>query len=232
MDLDAVRTFVAVADSGQFGTAATELSITQQAASKRVANLETVLGARLFARTPRGATLTADGRTFLPHARELLGAEARAEDSLRPGRSAAPASTSSIAGSRRRAFSRTSTAAIPTSALLDVLTIASPEEAFEAVVAGTVGRHLPHRRRPGPRAARGASKTAPAVEETHELLVRPAPPARRRGHGYPVPARRPPDRDARARPGSRNRRRPPTTRTSRRPSGSRSTSPARSSATR
>jgi hypothetical protein len=53
VNLDAVRTFVAVADAGQFQEAAADLSITQQAVSKRVAALERDLGARLFTRTPR-----------------------------------------------------------------------------------------------------------------------------------------------------------------------------------
>ncbi|HLX47105.1 MAG TPA: LysR family transcriptional regulator [Streptosporangiaceae bacterium] len=88
MDLDAVRTFVAVADAGQFQEAAIDLSITQQAVSKRVAALEKDLGVRLFARTARGARLTADGQAFLPHARELLQAEQRAAASVRPGRRA------------------------------------------------------------------------------------------------------------------------------------------------
>jgi DNA-binding transcriptional LysR family regulator len=40
VDLDAVRTFVAAAGTGQFQEAATDLSITQQAVSKRIATLE------------------------------------------------------------------------------------------------------------------------------------------------------------------------------------------------
>jgi DNA-binding transcriptional LysR family regulator len=86
VDLDAVRTFVAAADAGRFQDAATDLSITQQAVSKRIAALEKTLGARLFTRTARGATLTGDGEAFLPHARELLLAEARAVASVRSGR--------------------------------------------------------------------------------------------------------------------------------------------------
>ena len=88
MDLDAVRTFVAVAEAGQFSEAAADLSITQQAVSKRVAALEKALGVRLFARTARGAELTIDGQAFLPHARDLLGAAERAAASVRPGRRA------------------------------------------------------------------------------------------------------------------------------------------------
>ncbi|MFJ2761736.1 LysR family transcriptional regulator [Streptomyces prasinus] len=72
MDLEAVRTFVAVAEAGQFQKAAADLSITQQAVSKRIAALERTLGVRLFTRAPRGAELTIDGQAFLPHARELL----------------------------------------------------------------------------------------------------------------------------------------------------------------
>ncbi|MEV7093101.1 LysR family transcriptional regulator [Amycolatopsis sp. NPDC051045] len=85
MDLDAVRTFVAVVEAGRFQDAATDLSITQQAVSKRIAALEKTLGARLFTRTARGARLTGDGEAFLPHARELLAAELRALASVRTG---------------------------------------------------------------------------------------------------------------------------------------------------
>lgn len=88
VDLDAVRTFVTAADAGRFQDAATELSITQQAVSKRIAALEKMLGVRLFTRTARGARLTGDGEAFLPHARELLLAEARAVASVRSGRRA------------------------------------------------------------------------------------------------------------------------------------------------
>ncbi|MEU8464037.1 LysR family transcriptional regulator [Streptomyces sp. NPDC029003] len=86
MDLEAVRTFAAVAEAGQFQKAAADLSITQQAVSKRVAALERALGVRLFTRTPRGAELTIDGQAFLPHARDLLRAAERAVASVRVGR--------------------------------------------------------------------------------------------------------------------------------------------------
>ncbi|NMH79022.1 LysR family transcriptional regulator [Pseudonocardia xinjiangensis] len=85
MDLDAVRTFVAVTDAGRFQPAADELAITQQAVSKRIATLEKNLGVRLLRRTARGARLTADGEAFLPHARDLLHAAERAAASVRPG---------------------------------------------------------------------------------------------------------------------------------------------------
>ncbi|MER6345988.1 LysR family transcriptional regulator [Streptomyces sp. NPDC001595] len=86
MDFDAVRTFVAAAETGRFQEAAAELGVTQQAVSKRMAALERSLGVRLFTRTPRGAELTIDGQAFLPHARELLRAAERAVASVRVGR--------------------------------------------------------------------------------------------------------------------------------------------------
>ncbi|WNF01024.1 LysR family transcriptional regulator [Streptomyces luomodiensis] len=85
MDLEAVRTFVAVAEAGQFQKAAVDLSITQQAVSKRIAALERTLGVRLFTRAPRGAEPTIDGQAFLPHARELLRVAERAVASVRVG---------------------------------------------------------------------------------------------------------------------------------------------------
>ncbi|KJY41385.1 LysR family transcriptional regulator [Streptomyces sp. NRRL B-1568] len=86
MDLDTVRTFVAVADARRFQEAAAELAVTQQAVSKRIAALERSLGVRLFTRTARGAELTIDGQAFLPHARELLRVAERAVASVCTGR--------------------------------------------------------------------------------------------------------------------------------------------------
>ncbi|WP_413796970.1 LysR family transcriptional regulator [Streptomyces iranensis] len=88
MDVMAVRTFVAVADAGQFQEAAAGLSITPQAVSKRVAALEKELGVRLFIRDARGARLTIDGQAFLPHARTFLHSAERATASVRAGRRA------------------------------------------------------------------------------------------------------------------------------------------------
>ncbi|MFF4361388.1 LysR family transcriptional regulator [Streptomyces sp. NPDC001604] len=136
MDIDAVRTFVAVADAGQFREAALGLGVTQQAVSKRVAALEKDLGARLFTRTARGAQLTVDGQVFLPHARELLQAEERAAASVRPGRRALRVD---VIGRRLapadliRDFHR----AHPDSAL-DVVTLFDADAAISAVRSGTI----------------------------------------------------------------------------------------------
>lgn len=88
VDLDAVRTFVAVSETGQFQAAADDLGITQQGASRRVASLERELGVQLFARIARGVRLTVDGQALLPHARELLRAAERVSAAVTPGRRA------------------------------------------------------------------------------------------------------------------------------------------------
>ncbi|MFB9186821.1 LysR family transcriptional regulator [Dactylosporangium sucinum] len=88
LDVGAVRAFVAVTEDGYFGEAAARLGISQQAVSKRIGMLERSLGVALFTRTSRGARLTIDGQAFLPHARTLLSAEARAVAAVRPARRA------------------------------------------------------------------------------------------------------------------------------------------------
>ncbi|GAA3095668.1 DNA-binding transcriptional LysR family regulator [Kribbella aluminosa] len=82
MNLDSLRAFVAVAEEGQFRYAADRLRLSQQAVSKRVAALESSLGVTLFERVPTGAVLTADGRTFLPHAHAVLIAARHAVESV------------------------------------------------------------------------------------------------------------------------------------------------------
>lgn len=85
MNIEAVRAFVAVAEEGQFQLAADRLDVSQQAVSKRIAALEAELGTALFKRTPSGAVLTQDGRTFLPHAGAVLAAVREAFASVQPG---------------------------------------------------------------------------------------------------------------------------------------------------
>jgi DNA-binding transcriptional LysR family regulator len=171
VDLDAVRTFVAVADAGQFQVAADELSITQQAVSKRIAALEKDLAVRLFTRTARGARLTIDGQAFLPHARELLRVEQRADASVRPGRRAL----------RIDVVNRRIAPAVVVQDFyrmhpeieLDVVTLdADVDAAIAAVEAGTVDatfHAIPVSRRPLP----DAITTARVIDDPHQLLVGP-----------------------------------------------------------
>ncbi|GGO55141.1 LysR family transcriptional regulator [Streptomyces lasiicapitis] len=81
-----MRTFVAVAEAGQFQAAADELGISQQAVSKRIAALERHLEVTLLVRTSRGSRLSLDGQVFLPHAKKVLAALEQAEQAVRPGR--------------------------------------------------------------------------------------------------------------------------------------------------
>ncbi|MFI8199482.1 LysR family transcriptional regulator [Streptomyces sp. NPDC085942] len=84
MDVVALRTFVAVAETGQFQAAADELGVSQQAVSKRIAALERHIEVTLLVRTSRGSRLSLDGQVFLPHARKVLAAIAQAEQAVRP----------------------------------------------------------------------------------------------------------------------------------------------------
>lgn len=88
LDLGAVRAFLAVVDDGHFTEAADRLDMTQQAVSKRIAKLESDLGAPLLHRSRAGARLTEDGAAFLPHARALISLADQAARMLRARRHA------------------------------------------------------------------------------------------------------------------------------------------------
>ncbi|WP_329372595.1 LysR family transcriptional regulator [Streptomyces sp. NBC_00669] len=77
LDLALVRAFVATAETLHFGRAAEQLNTSQQALSKRVARLESLLAVRLFERQG-GTRLTEAGERFAPAAREALAAGERA----------------------------------------------------------------------------------------------------------------------------------------------------------
>ena len=72
MDINALKTFIQVAESGSFSKAAIDLHITQPAVSKRIAMLESQFGQRLIDRIGRKIALTQAGKTLLPHARTTI----------------------------------------------------------------------------------------------------------------------------------------------------------------
>lgn len=72
MDLQLIKTFLEVASTGSFGSAAGRLFVTQSAVSLRVQRLEDQLGRPLFERTKGGVILTAAGREFRGFATMIL----------------------------------------------------------------------------------------------------------------------------------------------------------------
>lgn len=71
------RQFAAVAEELHFGRAARALHMTQPPLTQAIAQLERLLGVRLFERSKRSVQLTAAGEALLPQVHELL-ARARA----------------------------------------------------------------------------------------------------------------------------------------------------------
>jgi DNA-binding transcriptional LysR family regulator len=72
MELQQLRYFVAVADSGRFTAAARDLHVAQPSISKQVRKLEAELGAVLLERRKAGIALTDAGATLLPWAKRVL----------------------------------------------------------------------------------------------------------------------------------------------------------------
>jgi len=79
MELYHLRTFVAVAETGNLSRAAERLHLSQPAVSAHVKSLEEELGVGLFTRTAKGMDLTDSGRRLTLTAREAL---RRAQDLL------------------------------------------------------------------------------------------------------------------------------------------------------
>lgn len=72
MDLERLRIFVAIAESGSATAAAERVHLSQPAVSRNLRLLEEDLGTDLFDRAGRGLALNAAGRALLPRARNIL----------------------------------------------------------------------------------------------------------------------------------------------------------------
>jgi LysR family transcriptional regulator, hydrogen peroxide-inducible genes activator len=72
MELQQLRYFCAIADTGSFTRAAQQTHVSQPSLSQQLRKLEDELGARLFDRLGRTVQLTEAGRLFLPNARAVL----------------------------------------------------------------------------------------------------------------------------------------------------------------
>lgn len=72
LELDVLRTFVAIADTGSFTAAAGAVFRTPSAVSMQIKKLEETLGRPVFSRDARSVSLTNDGEILLGYARRLL----------------------------------------------------------------------------------------------------------------------------------------------------------------
>lgn len=71
LNWDDVRIFLAVARSGRFVTAGQKLGMDHTTVARRISSLETSVGSRLLDRSPRGVTLTLEGKRLLGHAQRV-----------------------------------------------------------------------------------------------------------------------------------------------------------------
>jgi len=72
MELQQLRYFCAIAETGSFSRAAQQTHVSQPSLSQQIRKLEDELGARLFDRLGRSIRLTELGQAFLPRARAVL----------------------------------------------------------------------------------------------------------------------------------------------------------------
>jgi len=72
LELDLLRTLVAIAETGNFSSAAERVFRTPSAISMQVKKIEEITGRPVFVRDSRSVTLTHDGLLLLEHARRVL----------------------------------------------------------------------------------------------------------------------------------------------------------------
>ncbi|MFW6077245.1 MAG: LysR substrate-binding domain-containing protein [Hyphomicrobiales bacterium] len=72
LDLDLLKTFIAIADTGSFTRAAEDVGRTQSAVSMQVKRLEEVVSRPIFVRDGRQNRLTIDGEKLLDYARRMV----------------------------------------------------------------------------------------------------------------------------------------------------------------
>ena len=83
MELDQLKVFLTVAETGTFSRAAIRLALTQPVLSRKVKALEEELGTDLFHRTGRGVVLSEAGKMLEQYARGILDTAAGATKAIR-----------------------------------------------------------------------------------------------------------------------------------------------------
>jgi DNA-binding transcriptional LysR family regulator len=72
LDLDLLKAFAAIIDTGSFTRAGERLGLTQSAITLKLRRLEAIAGRSLMVRNARAIALTDDGAALLPHARRMI----------------------------------------------------------------------------------------------------------------------------------------------------------------
>jgi DNA-binding transcriptional LysR family regulator len=72
LDLDLLKTFIAIADTGSFTRAADDIGRTQSAVSMQIKRLEDIVSRPVFVRDGRQNRLTIDGEKLLDYARRMV----------------------------------------------------------------------------------------------------------------------------------------------------------------
>ena len=82
MEINALKTFLEVAQTRHFGRAAETLFVTQSTVSTRIKTLEEELGVELFVRERGNIRLTAAGESLITHAKSMMTLWARAKQEI------------------------------------------------------------------------------------------------------------------------------------------------------
>jgi DNA-binding transcriptional LysR family regulator len=102
MDVNEIRSFLAVAEELHFGRAAERLHVAQPPLSRTIKHLERELGTTLFDRNTRSVRLTSSGQALMEPAKEVL-------EALRRARAAVESADHGEVGTVRIAFAGVST---------------------------------------------------------------------------------------------------------------------------
>ncbi len=72
IDIDLLRSFITVYETGNFSHAAERLGRTQSTISQQIKKLEDTLQKSIFIRNTRGLSITSEGEVLLPYARQII----------------------------------------------------------------------------------------------------------------------------------------------------------------